>query len=610
MIDLNVTPVPHKRSTWWATLRMLWPYQRQFLVPFIIGVVLIGADLVFEVGIAVVQQYFFAAMKPGHLRELLNLARDCGCIGLGLVLLTAVQHFCRNLATAYAGRALNVDMLQKVHRFPYAWLQRFHSADLVSRLNNDTGLANNLLSSLIFDVFYQILLGVVALCYLLSINATAAITAVLVGHVFFSPRRLFARRIRRYSEKVQEQDASIRARVQEALQEMAAIRAYGLEARTAADYVVGRTEQNRLKLRREWMQSVMWQLVTLAQGSAQVFSAVLVAQGALHGVVSPGQVMTFVFLMGNVQQPFMRMSRVWNDIQKSLGASDRLNRLDFVPQEKQLQVASQGPHRSDPRENAYAIEIRHATFTPGRENAMVGWTDPLVLHETISTSESLFSDLNLTIKPQETVALVGASGAGKTSVARLICGLYRPEQGEVIIGGVSMREDPERARTHLSVVPQNPHLFSGTIKDNIAFGSEHATDYMIELVARRAQVHEFVKSLENGYDTVIGEQGYKLSGGQRQRIAIARALLRDAPILILDEPTSALDNETERAIQSALEQLTHKKTLVIIAHRLSTIRHADRIIVFERGRAVEEGTHAELLRLKGPYAKLFELQTE
>ncbi len=649
MIEFNVAPATTKRATWWSTLRMLWPYQRRYWLPFSFGVLLMGATLLFEIGIGVVQQYFFADMSSHRIAALLTLTRDSAAVGLGLVILSAVQHFCRYFASSYAGRALNADTLQKVHHFPFAWLQRFHSADLVSRLTNDTGLANNLLSSLVYDVLYQIVMGAVALWYLLRINAVAALVAILVGPALFALGRFFDGRVRRISERIQEQDSDIRARVQEAMQEMTAIRAYGLETRTASDYSAARTGQNRLKLRRAWMQSSMWQLVNLVQGCAQIVSAVLVAQRALHGTISPGQVMTFVFLMGNVQQPFMRMSQVWSDIQKALGAGDRLHCLDAVPLESgpgarsldAVPLASHAGERSpivsggvtaaggaavdgqgpvaaagspDPGAQAvavgdHAIEIRDVTFTPGREPGMAHWTDPSVLHDTDAPSEPLFRDLRLTVRTHETVALVGASGAGKTSVARLMCGLYRPLSGDVLIGGVSMLAEPERARRLLTTVPQNPHLFSGTIRENIAFGMDDATDEAVEAAARRAQIHDFAVGLEHGYETVVGEQGYKLSGGQRQRIAIARALLRDTPVLILDEPTSALDSETERAVQVSLDDLAHKKTLVIIAHRLSTIRRADRIIVFERGAVVEDGTHSELMRQGGAYARLIALQT-
>ncbi len=648
MMGMKLATAGPKRATWWSALRMLWPYQRQYWLPFVAGGMLIGANIVFEIGAGVVQQYFFADMKPDRLGALFALMRDCGGVGLGLIILAALQYFCRHLASSYATRSLNAALLQKVHRFPFAWLQRFHSADLVSRLTNDTGLANNLLSSLIDDVLYQIFLGAVALWYLLGINAAAALIAMLVGPVLFALGRFFDGRIRRMSEQIQEQDAAIRACVQESLQEMAAIRAFGLEARTVADYTVGRAGQNRLKLRREWMQSAMWQLVFLVQGSAQILSAVLVAERALHGSVSPGQVMTFVFLMSNVQQPFMRMSQVWNNIQRALGASDRLRRLDSVPLERDSAAVARSPGvcsgaeevRADDDmaaahvgaravvgagqtadihagqtvsgtgfpDDGYAIEIHDVTFTPGRDADMADWIDPSALSGAGALEKPLFRNLWLAVRPQETVALVGASGAGKTTAARLLCGLYRPESGDVRIGGVSILAEPERARRLLAMVTQNPYLFSGTVRENIAFGVDGATDEAVMEAAQRAQVHEFVTGLEQGYETVVGEQGYKLSGGQRQRIAIARALLRDAPVLILDEPTSALDNETERAIQRALEDMAHKKTLVIIAHRLSTIRNADRIIVLERGGIVEDGTHGELLQRGGPYARLIELQ--
>jgi len=625
------------RIPWWATLRQLWPYQQRYWPLLLIATVLLGANILFEVGSGVIQSVFFSQMRPGHIPALLRLIRDCMAVGMGIIILSAVQHYCRSVANAYSGRAFARATLRTIERIPFAWLQRFHSGDLVSRVINDSVQANNLLSALLFEVFYQVLLGVIALFYLLGISKEAAIAAIVVGPILFVLGRFFDRRIRAISEDFQAKDAAIRARVQESLQEMTAIRAYGLEARTIADFTRERQEQNRLTMRRAMMQSAMWQLVMLAQGSAQVIAAVLVAERALHGAISAGQVMTFVFLMNNVQQPFMRMSRVWNEMQQSLGAGDRLRRLDKVPQEpvqergstaqtdaseKRANRKPDAPNAATPGQGVRtqplaahdlppavpAISIAGVTFSPGQEDAMADWQDPSLMIQGIDGGDSLFTDLFLTVYPGETLALVGPSGAGKTSLVRLMCGLFRPERGEVCVAGVSMKDDPVRARRYLSYVPQNPHLFSGTIRENIAFGMENATDEAIWQAARQAQVHDFVQSLDDGYGTLVGEQGQRLSGGQRQRLALARALLRDTPILLLDEPTSALDNETERAIQMALEDISRTRTLVIIAHRLSTIRSADRIVVLERGRIVEEGRHTDLLAAQGTYARLAKLQ--
>ena len=223
--------------------------------------------------------------------------------------------------------------------------------------------------------------------------------------------------------------------------------------------------------------------------------------------------------------------------------------------------------------------------------------------------KTVLQDIHLTVKPGQLVALVGISGSGKTTLTNLLLRFYDPQQGAIFIGGTDIREVLTRdLRNQIAVVTQETVLFNDTIRNNIALGRPGATNGEIEAAARHAFAHDFIMEKPNGYETIIGEKGVMLSGGQRQRLAIARAILRNAPILVLDEATSSLDTESERAVQVALEELMAGRTTICIAHRLSTIQKADRIVVLERGRIVETGNHSDLIKRGGIYQKLYDMQ--
>jgi ATP-binding cassette subfamily B protein len=312
------------------------------------------------------------------------------------------------------------------------------------------------------------------------------------------------------------------------------------------------------------------------------------AQEVISKNLSGGTLSQFVIYAVIAASSLGQLSEVWGEIQLAAGAAERISELlDEVPQ-----ISSPPNPVKFPSALKGQVKFSDVTF-----------------HYPSRVKTSALGDVNFVARPGEVTAIVGPSGAGKTTLFALIQRFYDPISGNIFIDGVDIKTtDPQELRRHIAVVPQDTIIFSGSVLDNIRFGSPDATREAAMAAAIAARVDEFAKKLPSGFDTEVGERGITLSGGQRQRIAIARAILRDAPILLLDEATSALDAESEALIQEALEKLTANRTTLVVAHRLATVRNADRILVFDGGRLVAQGTHSQLVKKNALYARLARLQ--
>lgn len=376
---------------------------------------------------------------------------------------------------------------------------------------------------------------------------------------------------------------------QETISSQRVVKAFGMEGYESARFraSAGKQMGDQLRAMRVYFFSPIL-LETL--GIVAVALLLLYAQTSIGaGQMTLGAFVAFLFFMFKTYDPIRRLSRLQHDLQQGLASSARIFRI--MDEDAEM---SDPPGASGLPPFSRAIELRHVSFSYG-----AGFDMPVL------------EDVSMTVRAGEMVAIVGQSGAGKSTITNLIPRFYDPVDGEVLIDGINIREVKlDSLRSQIAIVTQEVHLFNDTVRANIGYGAHarHDSDSEIRDAARAALADDFIRQLPRGYDTVIGERGLILSGGQRQRIAIARAILKDAPILILDEATSALDSESELLVQQALSNLMAGRTTIVIAHRLSTVRRANLIVVVDGGRIIEVGRHDELVARKGIYRRLYDLQ--
>jgi subfamily B ATP-binding cassette protein MsbA len=460
------------------------------------------------------------------------------------------------------------------------------TGQLMSRVTNDTVTLNATINVSFSNLIRDPLLVLIYLAIVVLINwkLTLLVLAVLPFSLYIISK--IGHKLRKYSVRSLEKMGDITSILQETLSGIRVVKAFGMEKVETQKFrrETGRYFKTMLKMYRirslanpvnEFLGTVAG-VVVLWYGGRQVL------QGEIMG---PEEFMTYVFAIFLLMQPIKSLSTVHNQIQEGLAAAERIFAvLDTSPRIREF------PKAVDVSDFRESIRFRDVVFQ-------------------YDTGEPVLNGINLEIRRGEVVALVGASGVGKSTLADLLPRFYDPQKGAVELDGVDLRQITlPSLRRLMGIVTQETILFNESIFNNIAYGAGGATKEQVEGAARAANAHEFIHSLDQGYDTVIGDRGVKLSGGQRQRMAIARALLKNPKILILDEATSALDSESEIYVQQALERLMKSRTSLVIAHRLSTVQNADRIVVLENGTIVQEGRHQDLIQQEGIYKKLYKLQ--
>lgn len=469
-----------------------------------------------------------------------------------------------------------------------AFFEQIMTGEVLSRLTTDTTLIQSVIGSSVSIALRNLLLLIGGLTLMLFTSVKLTLGVLLVVPLVLLPILTLGRRLRVLSRESQDRIADGSAQASEMLLAAQTVQAYTHEGATRAAYAGLAEQAFDVAKRRISTRALMTAIVIFLVFSCIVGVLWIGARDVRAEVMSAGQLVQFVIYSVMVAGAVAALSEIWGELQRAAGATERLvellNTADAVTDPKN---PVPGPDRAEGRLAFADVTFRY----PARP-------------ETAALDE-----FSLDIAPGETVALVGPSGAGKTTVFQLLMRFFDPDSGEVMLDGTDVSSmTRETLRHHFASVPQEPVIFAASARENIRFGKPEATDAEVEAAAKAAAAHDFLTALPDSYDTYVGERGVMLSGGQKQRIAIARAILRDAPVLLLDEATSALDAESERLVQQAVETLSKGRTTLIIAHRLATVKKADRIVVMERGRIVASGTHDALVAEGGLYARLAKLQ--